>query len=180
MKVENDKNISNFKMDIIDYNKSLDADTNSVKMINENILSIENFIKSNENRIIEDNKIKDNKIKEIKVFEEETSKEIKALEKEASELEVKLSKINLKDLETKRKALDTRNQEIINIKSKINASNELLSKNILEFKSKNEELKKLEKDLLTNEYIDKITKEKTKNIRPCICCMDLQETIFRI
>lgn len=21
---------------------------------------------------------------------------------------------------------------------------------------------------------------KTKNIRPCICCMDLQETIFRI
>ena len=161
MKVENDKNISNFKMDIIDYNKSLDADTNSVKMINENILSIENFIKSNENRIIEDNKIKDNKIKEIKVFEEETLKELKILEKEANELEVKLSKINLKDLENKRKALDTRNQEIINIKSKINASNELLSKNILEFKSKNEELKKLEKDLLTNEYIDKITKEKT-------------------
>ncbi len=161
MKVENDKNISNFKMDIIDFNKSLDADTNSVKMINENILSIENFIKSNENRIIEDNKIKDNKIKEIKVFEEETLKELKILEKEANELEVKLSKINLKDLENKRKALDTRNQEIINIKSKINASNELLSKNILEFKSKNEELKKLEKDLLTNEYIDKITKEKT-------------------
>ena len=161
MKVENDKNISNFKMDIIDYNKSLDADTNSVKMINENILSIENFIKSNENRIIEDNKIKDNKIKEIKVFEEETLKELKILEKEANELEVKLSKINLKDLENKRKALDIRNQEIINIKSKINASNELLSKNILEFKSKNEELKKLEKNLLTNEYIDKITKEKT-------------------
>ena len=79
-------------MDIIDFNKSLDADTNSVKMINENIVSIENFIKSNENRIIEDNKIKDNKIKEIKVFEEETSKEIKALEKEASELEVKFQK----------------------------------------------------------------------------------------
>ena len=69
----------------------------------------------------------------------ETLKELKTLEKEANELEVKLSKINLKDLETKRKALDTRNQEIINIKSKINASNELLSKNILEFKSKNDE-----------------------------------------
>ena len=72
----------------------------------------------------------------MKVFEEETLKELKTLEKEANELEVKLSKINLKDLESKRKALDTRNQEIINIKSKINASNELLSKNILEFKFK--------------------------------------------
>ena len=160
MKIENDKNISNFKMDLIDLNKSIDTNRNNVKMINENILSINNFIKSNESRIIEDNKIKDNKIKEIKVFEEETSKEIKILEKDAKKLEDKLSKINLKELEKTKNELDKRNQEVLNIKSTINASNNLLTNNIVEFKNLKEQLKDLEKKLLKDDYIEKITKDK--------------------
>lgn len=163
MKIENDKNISNFKMDVLDLTKVIDSNKINIKILGESIVSINSFIKSNNDRIIEDMKIKENKLKEIKLFEETTSKELEVLEKELLRLENLLPlPEKIKEIEDTKIKREKSNQEIFKIKLEIDNCNKLLTTNIVEFKKLKEQLKDLEKTLLQDDYIEKISKDKVE------------------
>lgn len=162
MKTKNDENISILELDRISKDKENISLEQQLKILNNNVLSIEGFLKSIEERIKIDTNLKITKEKEIQEFETKTKLELEQLNLDLNKLIKEQSNIDIKDLEVKKDFFDKSKKQTNELIKSVNVCVSNITTNVNLLQNVKTQIAEIQKTLIEESKYNEIKELKNQ------------------